>query len=102
VDKFLEHSRVYVFCNDDNKEFYTGSADWMQRNFDHRIEVSIPIHDKDIQEELWTMLQIQIRDNCKTRWLGRDNVNEYRDTGAKKKIRSQFEIYDYFRGQLKQ
>ena len=102
VDKFLEHSRVYVFCNDGNKEFYTGSADWMQRNFDHRIEVSIPIYDERIREELWTMLQIQIRDNCKTRWLGRDNVNEYRDTGDKKKIRSQFEIYDYFRGQLKQ
>lgn len=97
VDKFLEHSRVYVFCNDGNKEFYTGSADWMQRNFDHRIEVSIPIYDEQIREELWTMLQIQIRDNCKTRLLGRDNVNEYRDTGEKKKIRSQFEIYDYFR-----
>lgn len=97
VDKFLEHSRVYVFCNDGKKEFYTGSADWMQRNFDHRIEVSIPIHDKDIQEELWTMLQIQIKDNCKTRFLGLENINTYRNTNQEEKIRSQFKIYDYFK-----
>jgi polyphosphate kinase len=100
VDKFLEHSRLYVFCNDGKKEFYTGSADWMQRNFDHRIEVSIPILDKDIQDELWTMLQIQIKDNCKSRLLGRDNINEYRETGAKEKTRSQFEIYKYFKSRI--
>lgn len=100
VDKFLEHSRLYVFCNDGKKEFYTGSADWMQRNFDHRIEVSIPILDKDIQDELWTMLQIQIKDNCKSRLLGRDNINEYRETGVKEKTRSQFEIYKYFKSRI--
>ncbi len=96
VDKFLEHSRVYVFCNGGNKVFYTGSSDWMQRNFDHRIEVTTPIFDKDIQEELWIMLQIQIRDNCKTRLLGKENINQYRKTSETKKTRAQFEIYKYF------
>ena len=100
VDKFLEHSRIYVFCNDGKKEFYTGSADWMQRNFDHRIEVSIPILDKDIQQELWDMIQIQISDNCKTRLLGKDNINNYRKTQDAEKIRSQFKIYEYFKNQL--
>lgn len=97
VDKFLEHSRVYVFCNAGKKEFYTGSADWMQRNFDHRIEVSVPIYDEEIREELWSMLQIQIRDNCKTRLLGRENVNDYRKNGEAEKIRSQFRTYEYYK-----
>ncbi len=102
VDKFLEHSRVYIFCNEGKKEFYTGSADWMQRNFDHRIEVSIPILDKDIQQELWDMIQIQINDNCKTRLLGKDNINNYRKTKDTEKVRSQFIIYEYFKNQLQQ
>lgn len=101
VDRFLEHSRIYVFANGGNKEFYIGSADWMQRNFDHRIEVSVPIFDEQIREELWTMLQIQISDNSKTRLLGRENVNEYRKTDDAKKVRAQFEIYDYFRNKVK-
>ncbi len=101
VDKFLEHSRIYVFCNDGNKEFYIGSADWMQRNFDHRIEVTIPIYDKDIQEELWTILQIQMKDNCKARLLGQDTINNYKDAGTEKRIRSQFETYSFFYDKLK-
>jgi len=100
VDKFLEHSRVYVFCNETNKEFYIGSADWMQRNLDYRIEVTTPIFDKKIQQELWDMLQIQITDNCKTRLLDSDKINQYRQTGDTKKVRSQFEIYKYFKNQL--
>lgn len=100
VDKFLEHSRIYIFCNNGEKEFFTGSSDWMQRNFDHRIEVTTPIFDKEIQQELWDMVQIQIRDNCKTRLLGSENINQYRQTGESKKTRAQFEIYNYFKNKL--
>jgi len=100
VDKFLEHSRVYIFCNEGKKEFYIGSADWMQRNFDHRIEVTTPILDNEIQQELWDIIQIQISDNCKTRLLGKDNINEYRKTDDGKKVRAQFKIYEYFKNQL--
>ncbi len=99
VDKFLEHSRVYIFCNDKNNEYFISSSDWMQRNFDHRIEVTAPIYDKQIQEELMTMIQIQLKDNCKARIISREDVNQYRRTDADKKTRSQFEIYDYFRKQ---
>ena len=103
VDKFLEHSRVYIFCNDGgDNEYYISSADWMQRNFDHRIEVSTPIYDKDIQKELMTMIQIQLKDNCKARTISGENVNQYRKTGSKEKIRSQFEIYKYFKGQFEE
>jgi polyphosphate kinase len=99
VDRFLEHSRVYIFCNDGNNEYFTSSADWMQRNFDHRIEVSTPIYDKEIQKELMTMIQIQLKDNCKARVLNTENMNEYKRTDSREKTRSQFEIYDYYRKQ---
>jgi len=98
VDKYLEHSRVYVFASGGNPEYYISSADWMQRNFDHRIEVVCPIFDPDIKKELWDMLQIQLRDNTKARLLGPDNLNTYKKAGPdEKKHRAQFEIYDYFR-----
>ena len=99
VDRFLEHSRVYIFCNDGNNEYFTSSADWMQRNFDHRIEVSTPIYDKEIQKELMTMIQIQMKDNSKARLLNTENVNEYKRTESEQKVRSQFEIYDFYRKQ---
>jgi len=101
VDRFLEHSRVYVFCNDGSKEFFISSADWMQRNLDHRIEVTTPISDPRIKEQLWTMLQIQLRDNTKARLISADNINQYRKTGEEKSTRAQFEIYDYYKGMVK-
>ncbi|MCD4745619.1 MAG: polyphosphate kinase 1 [Bacteroidales bacterium] len=96
VDKFLEHSRVYIFCNNDDEKYYFASADWMQRNFDHRIEVTCPVYDKDIQKELMKMLKIQLNDNTKARIISKNNPNQYRKTNSKTKVRSQFEIYKYF------
>jgi polyphosphate kinase len=100
VDKFLEHSRVYVFCNGGDNLYFIGSADWMQRNFDHRIEVITPVFDKDIQKELMDMLQIQLKDNTKARYLGPDNMNEYKSNGTRGEHRAQFEIYEYFKAKL--
>jgi polyphosphate kinase len=100
IDRFLEHSRVFVFCNDGNNKYYTGSADWMPRNLDHRIEVTTPIYDNDIRKELWDMLQIQLKDNCKVRISGENYINKYRKTKSKKKIRAQFETYEYFKNKL--
>jgi polyphosphate kinase len=100
VDKYLEHSRVYVFANGGNPQYYTASADWMPRNFDHRIEVICPILDPDIQRELWDFLQIQIRDNVKSRYLSPDLLNQYRTTEESEPHRAQFEIYDYYKGKI--
>ena len=97
VDKFLEHSRVYVFCNGGDNKYYISSADWMPRNFDHRVEIACPVFDKDIQQELMDMLQFQLNDNCKARLLGMNNMNDYRKTDDPNVHRSQFEIYDYFK-----
>ncbi|MCF8230013.1 MAG: polyphosphate kinase 1 [Bacteroidales bacterium] len=97
VDKFLEHSRVYIFNNNGDHQYYISSADWMQRNFDHRIEVVCPIYDQSIRKELMDMIRIQLKDNTKSRWLSPDRLNQYRKTGSKTKHRAQFEIYDYFK-----
>jgi polyphosphate kinase len=97
VDKYLEHSRVYVFCNGGSPRYFISSADWMPRNFDHRIEVVCPIFDKEIQKTLWDVLHIQMRDNVKSRYLGPENLNQYRKTAETEKHRAQFEIYDYYK-----
>ena len=101
VDKYLEHSRVYVFCNGGDPLYYISSADWMPRNFDHRIEVVCPVFDKDIQQDLWDVLQIQMRDNIKSRYLRPDNLNQYRVSDDPVVHRAQFEIYDYYKEKAK-
>jgi polyphosphate kinase len=94
VDRFLEHSRVLVFCNGGDHKYYITSADWMIRNFDNRIEVACPVEDKAIRKELWDMLQIQLSDNVKARIIGPGKPNQYRRNGDPV-TRSQTEIYNY-------
>lgn len=100
VDKFLEHSRVFVFCNGGDNKYYIASADWMPRNFDYRVEVVCPVLDKGIRQELRDMLQIQLRDNTQARYLSRERMNTYRKTRDPEPHRAQFEIYDYFKSKL--
>ena len=100
VDKFLEHSRVYVFCNDDDNKYVISSADLMVRNLDHRIEVACPIYDKEIQKELRTMLEIQLSDNCKARIISKNKPNKYKKTDSSEKVRAQIEIYNYLKNKL--
>ena len=98
VDRFLEHSRIYVFGNGGKPEYYIGSADLMERNLDHRIEVTVPIKDPEIQEEIWKILQIQLSDNVKARVISRDRPNELPNrTKSKEKIEAQREIYRYLK-----
>ena len=99
VDRFLEHSRVYIFANAGKPLYYISSADWMVRNLDHRFEVACPIKDKSIQHELMDMIQIQLSDNCKARLLNRPKVNEYKSkTAGEANKRSQSLIYRYLAG----
>ncbi len=97
IDRFLEHSRVFVFGNGGANEYYIGSADWMPRNLDHRIEVIAPVVDPLIRKELWDMLRIQLSDNCKARKSDERSINFYKETGTDEQTRSQFDIYEYFR-----
>jgi polyphosphate kinase len=94
VDRFLEHSRFMIFCNGGNEECYISSADLMTRNIEHRIEVTCPIFDKNIRNELKEIFEIQWSDNVKARKLdpGLSNKTSRAD---KKCVRSQKDVYDY-------
>ena len=96
VDRFLEHSRVLVFANGGEPQYYITSADWMVRNFDNRIEVACPVKDPSICREIQSMLELQLADNVKARILGPKEPNQYRN-GGDRKIRSQAETYRLFR-----
>jgi polyphosphate kinase len=98
VGRYLEHSRVYVFCNGGNPKFYLSSADWMVRNFDFRIEVATPVYDNSLQKELMKILNLQMADNSKARIISGDSVNEYVDREPEDvKIDSQIEIHELFK-----
>ena len=95
VDEYLEHARVWVFHNGGKEKVYISSADWMVRNLDHRVEVSCPVTEETVKQELKDILNIQLNDNVKARWLDNDLSNEYVTTRSKRKIRSQLETYQY-------
>ncbi|GAA4106783.1 polyphosphate kinase 1 [Aquimarina addita] len=77
VDAFLEHGRIYVFANGGEEKMYIGSADWMTRNLDHRIEVITPILDKDIFDGIKKQLNLQLEDRVKARVIDALQKNEY-------------------------
>lgn len=96
VDRFLEHSRFMIFCNDGNEECFITSADLMPRNIDHRIEVTCPVFDKNIKNELIKVFQIQWDDNVKARIIDASLSNKF-VSSDKKQIQSQVEIYNYLK-----
>ena len=65
VGRLLEHARIFYFANGGKPEYYIGSADWMSRNLDARVEAAVPIEDPRLQEELKSILDLQLADNCK-------------------------------------
>jgi polyphosphate kinase len=77
VDEYLEHARVMIFQNGGKNKFLISSADWMVRNLDHRIEVAVPITNKEIRNELKDMIDIQLSDNVKARILDNNLSNNY-------------------------
>jgi polyphosphate kinase len=94
VDEYLEHARVWVFHNRGKEKVYISSADWMLRNLEHRIEATCPVWDEELKQELKDILNIQLQDNVKARWLDNSLSNEYVRT-TRKKVRSQVETYNY-------
>jgi polyphosphate kinase len=96
VDRFLEHSRFMIFCNGGNEEIYISSADLMTRNIEHRIEVTCPVFDKTIKNELKQIFDIQWSDNVKARKLDTSLSNKFVKPG-KEQIQSQVEVYNYLK-----
>ena len=101
VDKFLEHPRLFIFGNDGDPKIYISSADWMTRNLDFRVEVGCPIYDPDIRQELLDTFEISWKDNSKARIFSEKQDNAYRKKlKGQPELRSQFEMYDYYKKKL--
>ncbi len=92
IDRYLEHARVFCFENNGKELMYISSADLMIRNLDMRVEVAVPILDKNIKKEIKDILDLQWNDNTKARYINKENNNAYKvnDLPAH---RSQQEIY---------
>ncbi|WP_179337721.1 polyphosphate kinase 1 [Winogradskyella ludwigii] len=99
IDKFLEHTRLYVFCNHNDPKIYISSADWMTRNIDNRVEVSCPIYDVDIKRELQHLFDICWNDNVKSRIIDEKQNNYYRRNNNPS-VRAQFDTYKYYLNKL--
>ncbi|WP_179019281.1 polyphosphate kinase 1 [Winogradskyella forsetii] len=99
IDKFLEHTRLYIFSNQNNPKIYISSADWMTRNIDTRVEVSCPIYDEDIKQELQHLYDICWNDNVKARIINDNQDNTYR-RNDNPKVRAQFDTYKYYLNNL--
>lgn len=98
VDRFLEHGRIYIFENNGNEEIFFGSADWMSRNLDRRIEVISPIYDEDIAREFKEILNFQLKDNVKARIQNAKETNKFvKRKPNEKSLRSQYAIYNYLK-----
>jgi polyphosphate kinase len=95
IDEYLEHGRIFLFHNGGKEKVYISSADWMVRNLDHRVEATCPVLDESIRQELKNILDIQLSDNVKARWLDNELLNKYKRDHSEKKVRSQIEIYNY-------
>lgn len=98
VDNFLEHSRVFIFCNDNNPEVFISSADFMTRNLDGRVEVTCPIYQEDIKKQLIETFKVGWKGNVKARFHSEKLDNKYRIRKDNEPVfRAQLETYNYYK-----
>ena len=96
VDRFLEHSRFFIFCNDNDPKHFISSGDWLPRNFDRRVEVAAPIYDSQLCQQLRDCFDLQWADNCKARVWDAKMKNQFRKrTKSQPIIRSQMALIDH-------
>ncbi len=100
IDNFLEHSRIYIFSNNNNPEVYISSADFMNRNLSSRVEVSCPIYDDQVKQELIDSFDIAWKGNVKARIHSEKLTNEYRVRGDEPVFRAQQELYNFYKNKL--
>ena len=101
IDRYLEHSRIFIFANGGEEKYYIGSADWMPRNLDNRIEVAAPVYDKEIQADLKRIVCYGFRDTAKGRIV--DGTGENREKEREENsvpFRSQEKLYNEYKNTL--
>ena len=89
VGNFLEHARIFHFCNDGSDEVFMGSADWMPRNLDKRVEIVFPVEDEKLMQEVMHILDVEFEDNVKAHILMPDGEYVKIDKRGKKLVNSQ-------------
>ena len=97
IDRYLEHSRIFIFANNGEERYYIGSADWMPRNLDNRIEVITPVYDKEIQKDLKRIVEYGLRDTAKGRIVDGSGENRPWQTKEHTLFRSQEELYKSYK-----
>lgn len=101
VDNYLEHSRIFIFGNDNNPEVYISSADFLSRNLDSRVEVTCPIYNPEIKQKLIENFEIGWKGNVKARYHSEKLDNKYRIRQEDEPIfRAQQETYNFYKRQL--
>ena len=97
IDRHLEHSRVLIFANGGEERYFIGSADWMSRNLDNRVEVYTPVYDSEFQKQLKTVIEFGLKDNVKARIVDGSGKNELNTTSNETPFRSQKELYQFYK-----
>lgn len=97
IDRFLEHSRIFVFKNGGTEKIYLASADWMTRNLSNRIECGFPIYSEKNKKIIRDILQIQLSDNCKARIITGLEDSNLTLNQSEMKVRAQYDTYSYLK-----
>ncbi len=100
IDRYLEHSRIFIFAAGGEDKTFIGSADWMPRNLDNRIEVVTPVYDPQIKADLRKVVDFGLRDTCQGRIVDGKGENLSWTTGEEEPFRSQEKLYEYYSGSV--
>lgn len=96
IDRYLEHSRILIFCNEGNPKYFIGSADWMPRNLLNRIEVMAPVYDEDMKKDLMRTVEYGLRDTTNGRVVDGSGENVMQEVENGRPFRSQEELYNAY------
>src|SRR5690606_15337354 len=100
VDRYLEHARVWIFCNDGEESTYLSSADFMNRNLDRRVEVAFPIFSPSIKQQIRKLIDLQLIDDTKAREININNDNRYFTSRKAIHHHAQLETYLYYKDKI--
>lgn len=98
IDRYLEHSRIFIFAAGGEDKTFIGSADWMPRNLDNRVEVVAPVYDPQIKADLRKVIEFGLRDNCQGSIVDGSGENRPWIAGDDAPFRSQEELYKSYKG----